>query len=216
MRARRTFIISIVLSILLVSPMTLVVLIASPVFAQENAVFSVSPGSFTARDVPPLGQPYTLPETIIVWNRDNVKRLIFATSEIPPENETAPGYEPIPNENWVRPYPSSILSDENSYVQLKISIDIPRQENFTGQKWEVLIHVERQPIVVDNALEPVVLGLDVVVRIETSSELLPLRGVTYYLAFLTLVILVIVAVVVAAWILSRSKGIKRGRALLQA
>jgi hypothetical protein len=77
MRTRRTSVISIVLSILLVSSVTLGILIVSPVFAQENAIFSVSPGSFTASDVPPLGQPYTIPEAIIVWNRDNVKRLIF-------------------------------------------------------------------------------------------------------------------------------------------
>jgi uncharacterized membrane protein AbrB (regulator of aidB expression) len=212
MRTRRTFVISIVLFILLVSSVTLGILIVSPVFAQENAIFSVSPGSFTASKVPPLGQPYTIPETIIVWNRDNVNRIIYITSEIPLENETTPGYAPIPNENWVRPFPSSLSAHENSYAQFKISINIPRQENLTGQKWEVWIPVERQPL----PGEIGVLRPTVRMDIETTSELPPVsKGVTYYLALLILVILVIVAIVVVAWILSRSKGIKRKRALLR-
>jgi hypothetical protein len=210
MRTRKTLIAPIVLLALALS--ALGVLITSLTLAQQDdAIFSVSPGVFTARNVPPLGQPYTIPETIIVWNRDNSKRLISITSEIPPENEVTPGYEPIPNENWVRPLPSSILSDENSFVQFKISIDIPRQENFTSQKWEVWIPVERQPLPGETSI----LRPTVRMRIETASELPPLRGATYYLALIISAILVIVAIAVAAWILSRSKGIKRGRTLLQ-
>jgi hypothetical protein len=211
MWTRKTHIASIILLILFVSSMILAISIVPSVFPQENAIFSVSPGYFTAKNVPPLGHPYTIPETIIVWNRDNVARVISITSEIPPEDETTPGYEPIPNENWVRPLPSSVLIKEKSFAQIKISINIPRQENLTGQKWEVWIPLERQPL----PGEIGVLRLTVRMDIETTSELPSVRGVTYYLALLIPVILVIVAVVVVAWILSRSKGIKRGRALLR-
>jgi len=211
MRTRRNFIASIVLFILLVSSMTLGILIVPPVFSQENTIFYVSPGSFTASNVPPLGTPYTIPQTIVVRNGDNVARLIYITSEIPPEGQTTPGYEPIPNENWVRPIPTSVLIQADNFALIKVSINIPRQENLTGQKWEVWIPVERQPL----PEEIGVLRPTARIRIETTSVLPPLRGVTYYLALLISVILVIVAVVVVAWILSRSKGVKRGRALLR-
>jgi hypothetical protein len=199
----KAFIASIVLLFSLVSSMT---------FVGAEAQFSVSPGQFTVHDAPPLGEPYTIPEKIIVWNRDNVERLIFVSSEIPPENAVTPGYEPIPNENWVRPIPSSFLIEENSFALIQLSFNIPRWENLTGKKWEVWIGVERQPL----PGEIGVLRPTVRVDIETAGELPPVRkGVSYYLALLLSVILVFAAVVVVAWILTRAKGRKTRQVLLR-
>ena len=144
------------------------ILSASPVaHAQEN-VFTVSPGEFTARDAPPMGSPYTLAQVLVVWNRDNIPRTFLITVEVPPESAVRPGYEPIPNENWVIPYPSQILIPENSYAEVQISLNIPRWENLTSKKWEVWIPVERQAIPPENALEDIVR-----LKIETTAELPP-------------------------------------------
>ena len=203
---RKIFIASIILLTLFISSMTFVV-------AQDQ--FSVSPGDFTVHDAPPMGTPYTISQSIVVWNRDNIARQVYVTSEIPeniPENDILLGYEPIPNENWVIPLFRKTRSSienipENSYAIIDISFNIPRWENLTSQKWEVWIPVERQPVLIDNVPEPVVYRPTVRMKIETTKELPAVgKGISYYLALLISVILVIVTIVVVAWILSRSKG----------
>jgi len=193
---RKTFIASIILLILLVSPMTLV---------GAEAPLSVSPGEFTVRDAPPMGEPYTIPETIIVWNRDNIERVVYITSEIPPENSVTPGYEPIPNENWVTPFPSSILIQENSYAEIQLSFNIPRWENLTGRKWEVWIPVERQAL--PGELTWI---LDVKIKIETTKELPPVgKGINYLVILAAGLLIAMVVISVGIWYKMRPR---RGRA----
>jgi len=187
MWTRRTaFIASIPLFILLSSSMTL---------AGAEPPFSVSPGEFTVRDAPPMGKPWTISESLVVWNRENVTRVAFATVEVPPENMASPGYEPIPNENWVRPYPSSVEIEENSFALISISLDIPRWENLTGQKWEVWIPVERQPM----PGEIGVLRPTVRMKIETTEELPPLSELPLPLYIIVVVGAVAVAVGLLVW-----------------
>lgn len=152
------------------------VLYSIPITRAQEFVFSVSPGAFTVTDVPPLGSQYTIPQNLVMWNRDNNARIVSITSEIPPENEVTPGYEPIPDANWVIPSPASILINENSFAEIQIVLNIPHWENLTSKKWEVWIPVERQPLPGEiGTLRPVV-RLD----IETTSELPPVanRNVT--------------------------------------
>jgi len=189
------------------------VLITSSALAQEEGMFTVSPGAFTARDVPPMGYAYIIPQDLVVWNRDNVERLASITVEVPPENMVTPGYEPIPNENWVHPFfvtpdnqfVSSIQIPENSFALASISIDMPRWENLTGQKWEVWIPVERQPM----PGEIGVLRPTVIMKIETTEEL-PEEETegTNYLVFIA-VGAVIAAIAAGVWIWSRRMG-RRG------
>jgi hypothetical protein len=194
---RKIFIASIILLILLVSSMTLV---------GAEAPFSVSPGEFTVRDAPPLGESYTIPETIIVWNRDNIERLIFVTSEIPPENAVSAGYEPIPNENWVTPFPSSVLIKENSFAEIQLSFNIPRWENLTGENWEVWIPVERQAL----PGEPVVYRPTVRIKIETTKELPPVgKGINYLVLLAAGLLIAMVVISVGIWYKMRPR---RGRA----
>lgn len=180
------------------------VLIAPPAFAQVENVFTVSPGEFTARNAPPMGEPYTLPQNLVVWNRDNIPRSIFVTSEVPPENFIRPGYDPLPNENWVIPYPSSVLIEENDYALIQISMNIPRDNTLTGQRWEVWIPVERQPILGEVA----VLRPTVRMKIETTGELPAVGEGTNYLV--PMVVGLAIAIVVAGvWVWSRRKGRKK-------
>jgi len=198
---RKTFIVSIILLILLVSSMTLV---------GAEAPFSVSPGEFTVCDVPPMGEPYIIPETIIVWNRDNIERVVSITTEIPPENSVTSGYEPIPNENWVTPFPSSVLIEENSFAVIQLSFNIPRWENLTGQKWEVWIPVERQAL----PGEPVVYRLTVRMKIETTKELPPVgKGINYSVLFAAGLLIAIVLIGVGILCKMRPRR-KRARVLV--
>ena len=201
--------ISVLISLLTISFIA-AVLITPPVFSQENAtenaIFSVSPGAFTARQVPPMGEPYTIPQNIVVWNRDNVERVVYITSEIPPENSVTQGYEPIPNENWVTPFPSSVLINENSFAVIQLSFNIPRWENLTGQKWEVWIPVERQAL----PGEPVVYRPTVRIKIETTEELPPVsKGINYSVLLAAGLLIAMVVISVGIWYKMRPR---RGRA----
>jgi hypothetical protein len=194
---RKIFIASIILLILLVSSMTLV---------GAEAPFSVSPGEFTVRDAPPLGESYTIPQKIVVWNRDNVERVVYITSEIPPENSVALGYEPIPNENWVTPFPSSVLIKENSFAEIQLSFNIPRWENLTGENWEVWIPVERQAL----PGEPVVYRPTVRIKIEITKELPPVgKGINYLVLLAAGLLIAMVVISVGIWYKMRPR---RGRA----
>jgi len=198
--------ISILISLLTIS-LIIAISITPLVFSQENAIFSVSPGAFTASDVPPMGTPYTIPQNLVVWNRDNIARTIYVTSEIPPEDSITPGYEPIPNENWVTPIPSSVLINENSFAVIQLSFNLPRWENLTGQKWEVWIPVERQPF----PGEIGVLRPTVRIKIETTKEL-PAAGNRASLALLAVGIVIAVAVIcIGVWFWSRRRGREKPR-----
>jgi hypothetical protein len=145
----------------------LIVLYTSSV-AHAQAEFAVSPGSFTVSYVP-LGEPWIIPQVLVVWNRDNISRTVFITVEVPPENAVTPGYEPIPNANWVIPSQGSITIPENSYAEVQILLNIPRWDNLAGQKWEVWIPVERQPLTGEIG----VLMPTVSMKIETQGGVAP-------------------------------------------
>jgi hypothetical protein len=192
--------ISVLISLVTVSLLTATYTMPLVSSQQGENAFTVSPGEFTARDAPPMGEPYTISQVLVVWNRDNIERFFTIAARIPPENAVRPGYEPIPNENWVHPLPSSILIPENSYAEVQISLNIPRWENLTGKKWEVWIPVERQAIAPEIALEEIVR-----LKIETTEELPPLPGGINYLIFLAMGVAIAI-VAAGVWIWSRRKG----------
>jgi len=201
--------ISVLISLLTISLIT-VVSITPLVFPQENAIFSVSPGAFKASNVPPMGEPYTIPQNLVVWNRDNIARDVYVTSEIPDtldENDIIEGYEPIPNENWVYPFFTRNKSNhdnipDNSFAIINISFNIPRWENLTGKKWIVWIPVERQAL----PGEPIVWRPTVKIKIETTKELPPeKKGVNLALLAVGIVIAVVV-ICIGVWIWARRMG----------
>jgi hypothetical protein len=191
---------SVLVSLVTISLLT-ALLITPSVFSQIENVFQVSPGEFTARDAPPLGSPYIIPQVLVAYNRDNVERVVSVKAEIPPENAVRPGYEPIENENWVIPIPSSFVIMENSFKEIQISFNIPRWENLTNKKWEVWVSVMRQPL----PGEVGVLNPTVRIKIETTAELPPPES-RNYLLILPIIIIIIVIIAICTWIWSRRMG----------
>jgi len=179
--------------------------------------FSVSPDEITVFKAPPLGEPWKIQQKIVVWNRDNVARLVFVTSEIPPENRISEndiiaGYRPIPNENWVHAlfdnhgkYSSSFNIKENSFAEVAISLDIPRWENLTSQKWEVWIPVERQPL----PGEIGVLRPTVRMKIETTEELPPLSELPLPLYIVVVIVAGVVVGTLGLWVWLKRRPRKR-------
>ena len=117
-----------------------------------------------------MGTPYILSQKLIIWNRDSVPRTVLITVEAPPTNAISLGYESIPNEIGFNFYPATIVVKGNSFAEIQILVDIPRWESMTGQKWEVWILVERQPLPGETS----VLRSIVRMKIETTSELPPI------------------------------------------
>jgi hypothetical protein len=148
---------------------------SSITYAQENAIFNVSPGTITLSDVP-LGTLITLTQKLVVQNGDTNARTVNITSGIPFQGSTTVGYQPIPNANWVIPYPSQINVNTNSYAIVQIVLSIPRWENLTKQKWEVWVSATREPL----AGETAVLKDTVRIEIETAAAL-PLTKSTTFL-----------------------------------
>jgi flagellar basal body-associated protein FliL len=193
------------ISIVTISLLT-AMLITPSVFSQagENAIFSVSPDKITARQVPPLGSSYIIPQKLVVWNRDNTERIVYVTSEIPAqltENENIEGYKLIPDLDWVHvlvenngKYSSSLNIGENTFATVVISFDIPRWDNLTNQKWVVWVPVERQPLPGEvSTLRPTV-----ILEIQTAAELPPLSKGINHLTFIAIGIVILVIIVAVA------------------
>ena len=170
------------------------------VVAQQ--AFSVSPAEFTVSKAPPLGEPWRIQQELVVRNGDNIERFFTITAEIPPDNAVRSGYEPIENENWVIPLPSSVVIPENSFKEIQISFNIPRWENLTNKKWEVWISVMRQPL----QGEIGILNPTVRVKIETTAELPPPPESRNYLLIFLIIIIIIVIIAICAWVWSRRTG----------
>jgi len=210
--------IGLLISIVTISLLTALSITPS-VFPQENPIFSVSPDRITASKVPPLGSSYIIPQKLVVWNRDNVERLVSVASAIPAqltENENRDGYTQIPDLNWVHPlfennrkYSSSSTIGENTFAEVVISFEIPHWENLTNQKWVVWIPVQRTPL----PGEVGVLRPTVILEIQTTAELPPLAGNRNYLLIFLIIIIIIVILAICAWIWSRRTGERKPKRL---
>jgi len=171
--------------------------------APEENVFEVSPGSFTVRDVLPLGEPYLIEHQLGIRNRENAMRTFTLYVRTPPEDKVTEGFDPIPNENWVRLMPVYIEIEGNSIDNVEIIFDMPRWENLTGQRWEAWISVTRMA-------EPgEILEIEYIskMKIITTEELPPLPG---GISLTTIVIIAVVvgaaAVIIGAWVWSRRRA----------
>jgi len=180
----------------------------SSVPAQEEPVgFGISPAEFTVRDAPPMGEPYRIEKKLIIRNGDTIERIFALSVLVPPSENLRPGYEPIPNENWVVLIPQVIEVGENSWGEVDIYLNIPRQENLTNQRWEVWISVRRLAEI-GEVLEPELISR---AKIETTAELPPLPPLLPVAAIVVLVVgISAAALALGAWM--RYKGKAKGRA----
>ena len=171
---------------------------------------SLAPAEFTVRSVPLQESSYTIPQNLIVKNNENEAYLFSVSAEIPPEDSVREGYQPIPNEGWVYPTPSSsFVVEAHSYAVFQLSIQIPPEEQYTGEKWEVWIAVER----VEAQSEMISSVMVSRMKIETAGEVsAPGGGITrgvYYLWYVGLgagLALLALFIALLVWRRRRRKG----------
>lgn len=169
----------------------------------EPENFSVSPADFTVRDVPPLGEPYVIEHKLRIRNGADIERNFALSVLAPPLENLKPGYEPIPNENWVILIPALIPVDANSDNLVEMGFDMPRWENLTNQRWEAWISVTR----LAEPGEIVEIELISKMYIETTEELPPplSEGLPLWTIIIAVVV-VVAAVITGAWVWSKRKA----------
>jgi len=166
----------------------------------EPENFSVSPADFTVRNVSPLGEPYLIEQKLRIHNGANIERNFLLSVRTPPQENLEPGYEAIPNENWIILIPTLIPIEENSDNLVNMGFEIPRWENLTGQRWEAWISVKR----IAEPGEILEIELISVMKIETTEELPPPPSQGLPLSMIIIAVVVVVAVVIAGvWIWSK-------------
>jgi MYXO-CTERM domain-containing protein len=128
---------------------------------------SLAPAEFTVRSLPLQPDTYTIPRDLIVKNNADEAYLFWVSVEIPPEDSVREGYEPIPSEEWIVPSPSSsFVIEANSFAVFQLAVDIPAERQYTGQKWEVWVAVER----IEPQSELVSARVVARVKLETAGE----------------------------------------------
>jgi hypothetical protein len=105
---------------------------------------SLAPAEFTVSPAPLQEAPYTIPKNLVVRNYEDEAYLFSVSVEIPPADLVREECQPIPSADWVYAIPSSsFLVEPHSYAMFQLSLAIPPEEQYTSQKWEVWIAVER-------------------------------------------------------------------------
>ena len=174
----------------------------------EPENFTVSPGDFTVRNAPPLGEPYFIEQKLRIHNGASIERNFVLSVRAPPPENLKPEYEPIPNENWVILIPAVIPIEKNSDNLVDISFNIPRWENLTNQRWEAWISVTRA------ALPGEVIEIELVckVYIETTKDLPPppSPGNESLPLLFVIIIILVVGVVGIAFLYGKSARRRRG------
>jgi len=170
---------------------------------EEPALFSVSPSDFTVPNASPLGEPYRLERKLVIRNGDTIKRTFIISVGPPPSENLRPGYEPIPNENWMILTPALIEVEENSWGEVEMFLNIPRWENLTGQSWEAWISVKRWP----EPGELVELELFSKAKIITTEELPPSpEAIPLSMIVIIAAGVGVAAVIIGAWVWWRRKA----------
>ena len=169
----------------------------------EPENFSVSPADFTVRDVPPLGEPYVIEHKLRIRNGADIERNFMLSVRAPPLENLEPGYEPIPDENWIILIPVLIPVDANSDNLVEMGFDIPRWENLTNQRWEAWISVTRMA----EPGEVIEIELISKMYIETTAELPELPSQDLPISTIIIaVVIVVAAVITGAWVWSKRKA----------
>jgi hypothetical protein len=138
---------------------------------------SLSPAEFTVSSAPLRETPYTIPKNLVLRNYEDEAYLFSVSAEIPPADSVREGYLPIPSTDWVYATPSSsFVVEAHSYAIFQLSLAIPPEEEYTSQKWEVWIAVER----IEPESEMISSVLVSRMKIETAGEVSPSGGNDYF------------------------------------
>ena len=105
----------------------------SPTLAQDTEGWAISPDKVTVRNIRP-GE--SISGTITVINNKDFPATVYMTSEIPYEDNLTPGYELIPDTDWVSLTPQYFELQEYSEQEVELTVAIPSNGDWGGNHYE--------------------------------------------------------------------------------
>lgn len=106
---------------------------SSPTLAQGTENWSISPGKVTVTSIR-IGE--SINETITVINNKDFPAVVSMSAEIPHLDNLTPGYEPIPDTDWVRLTPQHFELGEYSEQEIDLTVTIPSDGDWGGKHYE--------------------------------------------------------------------------------
>ena len=139
-----------------------------PATAQDDGGGAgLRPTSVTIGGAPLADEPYLVPQNFLVLNYALKQHTFVVSFEAPAEGLT-PGYEPLPNTEWLKPYPSSSVivapaqGNNPSHSMFQLLLGIPREIEYMGKKWEALVIAQR--------LDDEFVGTGVAARVKIETQ----------------------------------------------
>ena len=104
-----------------------------PVLAQEAEGWAISPGEARVDGIL-LGESANIPITLI--NNESSPLTFTMSAEIPPADELRPGYEVIPDTNWITFNLPLVELEANSRQDVIVTVAIPPSGDWRGRNYE--------------------------------------------------------------------------------
>lgn len=105
----------------------------SPTLAQENEGWAISPGRVPVTGIRP-GESRS--GTITVSNNKDFPAVVLMSAEIPYVDNLTPGYEPIPDTDWISLTPQQFELGQYSEQEVQITVTVPSSGDWGGKRYE--------------------------------------------------------------------------------
>jgi uncharacterized membrane protein len=115
----------------------LVIFLPSFTLAQD-VNFGVSPSEVRIDDLPP-GE--TAEFELTIHNKDDAPHVFALATCQPPEEERREGRAEFPSDSWISFSSSEIEVLANSETNVTVTVDIPQEQKWGGQNWEIWLGV---------------------------------------------------------------------------
>jgi len=167
---------------------------SAPALAQEAEGWAISPGEARIDGIL-LGESVNL--SITVANNKDSPLAFTMSAEIPPESELRPGYEQIPDTNWITFDSPLVELDALSRQEVIVTVTIPASGDWGGRSYECWLRATSE------AMGMLQVELDCRLLLSTSAAYA--RGIDWILVG----VIAGVVVVAGAMAYSNRRAIKR-------
>jgi hypothetical protein len=113
--------------------LAMVAISSSPALAQENEGWAISPDKVTVTNIRP-GE--SISGTVTVSNNKDFPAVVSMSAEIPYVDNLTPGYEPIPDTDWISLTPQQFELEQYSEQEVQITVTVPSSGDWGGKRYE--------------------------------------------------------------------------------